>query len=160
MNVSPDTLQHVCRILGLLTITSSDGRAVQVPQSLIAQAQQGLLQTAPDGTVSMPGPDGEPVKIPASALINSTGPVGRTNSRYLLYIQKVIQVQLPTVEGHYFLRFSRVVALTYSRFSCHDKHSRRQTRLSFYSLYLLCSPWQMKQLVVMSQSRLCLKSIT
>ena len=135
MNVSPNTLQHVCRILGLLTITSSDGRAVQVPQSLIAQAQLGLLQTAPDGTVSVPGPDGEPVKIPASTLINSTGPVGRTNSRYTLLRIFFILV---------------VVALTYSRFSCHEKHPRRQTRLSFYSLYLLCSPWQMKQLVVMS----------
>ena len=35
---------------------------------MVAQAQLGLVQPSPDGTITVPGSDGKPVKIPAAAL--------------------------------------------------------------------------------------------
>ena len=35
---------------------------------MVAQAQLGLVQPSLDGTVTLPGPDGKPVKIPQAAL--------------------------------------------------------------------------------------------
>ena len=35
---------------------------------MVAQAQLGLVQPSPDGTITVPGPDGKPVKIPQAAL--------------------------------------------------------------------------------------------
>ena len=46
----------------------SDGKSVQVPQAVVAQAQLGLVQPGPDGTITVPGSDGKPVKIPQTAL--------------------------------------------------------------------------------------------
>ena len=46
----------------------SDGKSVQVPQAVITQAQLGLVQPGPDGTITVPGSDGKPVKIPQTAL--------------------------------------------------------------------------------------------
>ena len=45
---------------------------MQVPQAVVAQAQLGLLQPSPDGTISLPGPDGKLVKIPQAALAAAT----------------------------------------------------------------------------------------
>ena len=50
----------------------SDGKAVQVPQAVVAQAQMGLVQPGPDGTITVPGSDGNPVKIPQTALAAAT----------------------------------------------------------------------------------------
>ena len=41
---------------------------MQVSQAAVAHAQLGLVQPSPDGTVSVPGPDGKLVKIPQAAL--------------------------------------------------------------------------------------------
>ena len=41
---------------------------MQVPQAVVAQAQLGLVQPGPDGTITVPGSDGKPVKIPQTAL--------------------------------------------------------------------------------------------
>ena len=55
-----------------VTIKGSDGKPIQVPQAVVAQAQLGLLQPSPDGTISLPGPDGKLVKIPQAALAAAT----------------------------------------------------------------------------------------
>ena len=54
-----------------MTIRGSDGRPVQVPQAVVAQAQLGLVQPGPDGSVTVPGPDGKAIKIPQSALMSA-----------------------------------------------------------------------------------------
>ena len=41
---------------------------MQIPQAVVAQAQLGLVQPGPDGTITVPGSDGKPVKIPQTAL--------------------------------------------------------------------------------------------
>ena len=51
-----------------MTLKGSDGKSVQVPQAVITQAQLGLVQPGPDGTITVPGSDGKPVKIPQTAL--------------------------------------------------------------------------------------------
>ena len=38
---------------------------------MVAQAQLGLVQPSPDGTITVPGSDGKPVKIPAAALVTA-----------------------------------------------------------------------------------------
>ena len=48
---------------------------MQVPQAVVAQAQLGLVQPSSDGTVTLPGPDGKPVKIPQAALATATSTV-------------------------------------------------------------------------------------
>ena len=55
-----------------MTITGSDGAPKQVPQALVAQAQLGLVQPSPDGTITIQGADGQPAKIPQAALVNAT----------------------------------------------------------------------------------------
>ena len=55
-----------------VTIKGSDGKPIQVPQAVVAQAQLGLVQPSPDGTITLPGPDGKLVKIPQAALAAAT----------------------------------------------------------------------------------------
>ena len=52
-------------------MTGSNGQAVQVSQAVIAQAQLGLLNPNSDGTVTVQGSDGKPVKIPQTALASA-----------------------------------------------------------------------------------------
>lgn len=54
-----------------MTITGSDGRPVQVPQAVVAQAQVGLVQPSSDGTIIVQGSDGKPVKIPQAAFVTA-----------------------------------------------------------------------------------------
>ena len=44
---------------------------MQVPQAVIAQAQLGMLTPSPDGTITIQGSDGNPVKIPQAALASA-----------------------------------------------------------------------------------------
>ena len=58
-----------------MTIKGSDGKPIQVPQAVVAQAQLGLVQPSADGTVTLPGPDGKLVKIPQAALATAASTV-------------------------------------------------------------------------------------
>ena len=54
-----------------MTIQGSGGQPVQVSQSVLAQAQMGLLQPSPDGTITVQGSDGKPVKVPQAAIASA-----------------------------------------------------------------------------------------
>ena len=54
---------------------------------MIAQAQLGLVQPGPDGTITVPGPDGKAIKIPQAALMNAAPTVpnmGGNDNAYIL----------------------------------------------------------------------------
>ena len=53
---------------GAVTVVDSTGKSVQVSQSMVAQAQLGMVQPNSDGTVTIQGSDGQPVKIPQAAI--------------------------------------------------------------------------------------------
>ena len=54
-------------------MSDSSGKPVQVLQSVVAQAQLGLVQPGPDGTVTVQGSDGQPVQITQAALAATGG---------------------------------------------------------------------------------------
>ena len=73
-------------ILGAATVTvkGSDGRSIQVPQSVVAQVQFGLVQPGPDGTVTIQGSDGKPVKIPQSSLASAASSMNVTGGNVVI----------------------------------------------------------------------------
>ena len=58
---------------GAVTVVDSTGKSVKVSQSMVAQAQLGLVQPGPDGTVTVQGSDGQPVQITQAALAATGG---------------------------------------------------------------------------------------
>ena len=75
-------------IPGAVTVTGSDGKPMQIPQALLAQAQMGMVQSGPGATITVQGADGKPMQIPANALPMAQG-------RVKLIVRIRFQLQAP-----------------------------------------------------------------
>ena len=62
-------------IPGAVTVTGSDGKPMQIPQALVAQAQMGMVHPGPGATITVQGADGKPMQIPSNVLPMAQGRV-------------------------------------------------------------------------------------
>ena len=101
-----------------MIVKGTDGKPVQVPQAVVAQAQLGLVQPGPDGMVSLPGPDGKPVKIPQAALASAAPTVlAGTNHQETHQSSHTFQIDNMLLNILVFNRTSSLISLPMKHFN-------------------------------------------